>query len=271
MQQATAATRFGTLDYSQAIWKCRYFWVSLVQMDLRTRYRRSWLGIWWSLLHPILFTIVLCSVFATLFNRPIATFGPYIMCGLTFWNFLSAVAMDGATCLFRGEPYIRQHPAPLAIYPLRATLGAAFHLMLSLVTVVLVTAALKHVFNPIALLTLIPTIALLLVFGWSLAVLTGLSEVFFPDTRHLLQVGLQLAMYATPIIWLPEMMQKRGLGWIVAYNPLATLVGMLRQPLVYGQAPSLTSYVFTFAIVAVTFAVASVALARLEKRVIFFL
>src|SRR5262249_18391644 len=53
--------------YLGAIWRCRYFWLSLVRMDLRHRYRGSVLGLGWSLLHPIAMTAILCTVFHHLF------------------------------------------------------------------------------------------------------------------------------------------------------------------------------------------------------------
>src|SRR5690606_29513804 len=106
----TLAHRFR--HYLAEVWKCRYFWHAMVQMDLRTRYRRSVLGIGWSLLQPICFTAVICVVFSTVFKVDVREFGPYLMCGLSFWNFLLHVTLQGAQSFYIGEPYIRQHPAP---------------------------------------------------------------------------------------------------------------------------------------------------------------
>src|SRR4051794_819838 len=52
------------------IWKYRHFWLSLVVMDLRTRYRRSILGVGWSLMNPLMMTIVFCVVFGAWFHNP---------------------------------------------------------------------------------------------------------------------------------------------------------------------------------------------------------
>jgi len=63
--------------YIASVWRCRYFWLSLVKMDLRTRYRRSVLGLGWSLLHPIAMTVVLCTVFHSLFKMNIVDYGRF--------------------------------------------------------------------------------------------------------------------------------------------------------------------------------------------------
>src|SRR5262249_61787146 len=82
----------GMIAYLGAIWKCRFFWLSLVKMDLASRYRGSVLGICWSLLHPIAMTAILCVVFKYAFNMPnVRTYAPLLFTGLTFWGFFSSV------------------------------------------------------------------------------------------------------------------------------------------------------------------------------------
>ncbi|MCH7688086.1 MAG: ABC transporter permease, partial [Planctomycetes bacterium] len=89
--------------YVASIWRCRYFWISLVGTDLRTRYRRSVLGIGWSLLHPIAMTLVLCMVFHNLFGLDVRAYGISLLMGLCLWNFITAVTLEGCQCLFRGD------------------------------------------------------------------------------------------------------------------------------------------------------------------------
>ena len=125
--------------YFRAIWQCRYFWLSLVKMDLRTRYRRSLLGIGWSLLNPIAMTAIFCVVFSQAFGGgDVGRYGAYVLAGLSCWQFLTASCLQGCQCFYRGESYIRQYPAPLAIYPLRIALGCMLHFVLALVVCALV-------------------------------------------------------------------------------------------------------------------------------------
>ena len=120
------------LGYLSRVWKLRYFWWALVRIDLRKRYRGSAIGMGWSLLQPIAMTVVLCTVFGQIFHADVRTYAPYLLSGLTVWSFITAVMTQGCQCFFNSEAYIRQHPAPLAIYPLRVTLGASVHLVLGL-------------------------------------------------------------------------------------------------------------------------------------------
>lgn len=257
--------------YTAAIWRCRYFWMSLVKMDLRTRYRRSVLGLGWSLLHPIAMTTVICIVFHKLFNMDVADFGPFLLSGLTTWNFLASTINQGCETFFQAEPYIRQHPAPLAIYPLRTVLGAAFHFGLALFVVLLLTWWFKGFANLAAIGTLIPTFFLLLVLGWSLSVLAGFAHLMFSDMKHLLDVAVQIMFYATPIFVPPAELEKRGLAWLVDYNPAAAILELVRQPILNGNLPGLRAWAFTVGVTLAAFGLAIFTLVRLQKRLILYL
>ena len=109
-------------NYLGAIWRCRYFWMSLVKNDLRTRYRRSILGMGWSLLNPIAMTIILTVVFTKILGAADPnTYALWVLAGLAGWNYVRNVTLLGCLCLFQGESYIRQYPAPMPPMSLLAT------------------------------------------------------------------------------------------------------------------------------------------------------
>jgi lipopolysaccharide transport system permease protein len=249
--------------------------MALVRNDLRNRYRRSLIGIGWSLLQPISMTIVLCCVFCPLFNLSVREFAPSLLSGLTFWGFITASVMQGCQCFFLGESYIRQHPAPLAIYPLRIVLGAGIHFLLGFAVAVAMVWYVNGFGNLPALLGLVPAFALLFVIGWSLAVCMGLANVMFQDSQHLIEVAMQVLFYVTPIIYLPEMLLKKlriaNLEWLMYLNPFAVLLDLIRQPLLYGRLPSGTTMILSAVFALLAVAAASLALRRFEKRLIFYL
>jgi ABC-type polysaccharide/polyol phosphate export permease len=257
--------------YLGAIWNCRYFWLSLVRMDLRARYRGSVLGIGWSLLHPIAMTVILCTVFSQVLHQEIRSYAPYLFTGLTFWNYFVGVATQGCNCFFLGEAYIRQFPAPMAIYPLRTMLGMAFHFAVSMVLVLALTLGFTGSLNPLALLSLVPTLVLLLLLGWCVALLFGLATVRFRDTRHLADVGLQALFYMTPIMYRPEMLSHSRLGQVMQFNPLLPFLNLLREPIVEGHVASPGTFTAAFLIVLLLSTASALLLVRQERRLIFHL
>ncbi len=269
--------RKGFPAYLRAMWECRYFWLSLVRNDLRAKYRRSMLGLGWSLLQPIAMAIVLGTVFASIFKLDPRTYGVYLIIGLCFWNYLSGITNLGCGSLLSGESYIRQHPVPMAIYPLRTVLGAAIHFSVALGFLIVLCWCLYGFSNLLALTSLIPTMLLLLVFGWSMATLMGLANVYFHDTQHLVEVALQILFYATPIIYLPEMLEAKAnaMGnaavWMIKANPLGAFVMLLRQPLQEATFPSGETFLIAATLTMLTAGSAAFALSRLERRLIFHL
>jgi ABC-type polysaccharide/polyol phosphate export permease len=261
------------LSYVGAVWRCRYFWLSLVKMDLRTRYRRSVLGMGWSLLHPIAMTIVLCVVFHTAFGADggIRQYAPYLLAGLACWSYIVNVTVLGCQSLFQGESYIRQYPAPLAIYPLRTALGGTVHFLIALLMVLLMSWFVNGFGNLPYLLFLLPTLLLLFVFVWSLAVLVAFANVFFTDTQHLCEVGFQILFYMTPILYPVSILRDRGLDWVVDWNPLVALLDLVRLPILHATAPPLASFAMALATVLVVGSAAVWTLARQQKQLVFHL
>ncbi len=246
--------------------------MALVRIDLRNRYRRSVIGIGWSLLNPIAMTVVLCVVFSRLFHMEIRTFAPFLLSGLTLWGFITAVVMQGCQCFFQGESYIRQHPAPLAIYPLRTTLGAGFHFLLGFGIALVFVWWVNGFGNLPALVSLVPTFVLLFVIGWSLAICTGVANVMFQDSQHLIEVLMQILFYVTPIIYPPEKLLERHLmEWFVLLNPLAAILELVRKPLLEGQLPSWWAVGMSLSTGLLAAAMAALALRCFEKRMIFYL
>ncbi len=259
-------------NYLAAIWRCRFFWLSLVKVDLRTRYRRSILGMGWSLLHPIAMTVIICLVFHKLFHQDVWTFAPHLLGGLACWNYILSSTTIGCQSLFQGESYIRQYPAPLAIYPLRTTLGATIHFLMALLVVLSLMCYIKagHL-ALLPLLSLLPTLCLLFIFCWSLAVLAGFSNVFFQDTQHLCEVGFQICFYMTPIIYTKKILADNGLTWLLYINPLTPMLDLIRDPIVEGRFPPWPTYAMACGIVSVAAGAAILAMARLQRRVIFYM
>lgn len=257
--------------YVAEVWRSRFFWLSLVKMDLQLRYRRSMLGIGWSLLHPLASTLVLAVAFHEIFHAPVRSYVPFLMAGLAWWAFISGVTIRGCGCFVEAESYIRQHPVPMAVYPLRTALGGMIHLLIALGVVLALVWCFRGFDNLAALAVLPASLTVLLVFGWGVAVLAGYVNSVFRDIQHLAEIGFQVLFYLTPIIYPPESLAKTRLAQLVEYNPLVPLLTILREPLLNGRVPGPEAFGAAALIALGVAAAAALSLGRLQKKVILYL
>ncbi len=262
-----------------AVWTARHFLFALVKLDLRLRYKRSVLGVGWSLLHPIAMTIVFTVVFSQLFGdgNPVG-YAAYALAGLAVWGFLRDAATAGSRALLTNEAYIRQSPMPYTIYTLRTVLGQAIHSSLALVVVVALMVVWKGDVSVFAGLALaIPGLILTLVAAWAIATIGAFLTAFFHDTAHLMEVGAQIGFFLTPIMYRRSILDDRGMGWMVDINPASLYLSITRDPLLAGVPTAenfavwgqlfLSAVVVTMALVGLAVGIVS----WLHKKVIFHL
>lgn len=255
--------------YARDIWEYRFFWMSLVRIDLRNRYKRSVIGVGWSLLQPIAMTTVLCFCFHTVFAIELADYVPFLMTGMAFWALVSGCISEGCQTFYQAQGFIKAERIPLAVYSLRVALTTTLHFCITMGVALAVTAAFKGFASLPPLLTLIPTFALLLVFGWSIATLMAFAAVHFPDIPHLSTVGLQILFYLTPVMYPPSIVESRGLGDVLRYNPLGHYLQLLREPLVNGRFPSWSTFGIATCFTLATALLALRTVRRSERQLIF--
>lgn len=257
--------------YLAAMWRCRYFWLSLVKKDLRARYQWSSLGLCWTLARPIAMAVIFCAVFQQVFQIEVRYYVPYLLTGLACWQFIVNATVQGCQCFFHGESYIRQHPAPLAIYPLRTALVTVVFFLTTLGLGVAASWCFNGLGNLPALIALVPGILILFVFCWSLAVLAGFANVFFRDTQHLSDFVFQMLFYATPVLYPRNILRACRLEWLSTYNPLVAFLSLIRDPIAEGRIPSPETFGITMLVTALVAAAAVWTLARQQQRLIFYL
>jgi ABC-type polysaccharide/polyol phosphate export permease len=257
--------------YLRSLWDHRDFCWSLVKVDLQNRYRGSMLGLGWSLLHPLLMTGLLCAVFHQLVGVSVREYAPFLLSGLAVWNYLVSATVQGCITFLTGEAFIRQYPAPAAVYPLRTAIGAMLHFLVALLPAVLLGWAARGLGNPLCLLSLVPTLALLFVLAWALATLAGFLHTAFRDTHHLLEVGWQMLFYATPVMYHLDVLGASPYRAVLAFNPLVAVLRLVRDPIVYGAWPPVAAFAVTTALVLTLAGAATLTVVRCERRLIFLL
>jgi lipopolysaccharide transport system permease protein len=260
------------IGHLTAVWRFRHFLLALVRLDLRLRYRRSVIGVGWSLLNPIAMTVVFTVVFSNLLGSGAWDYAPSLLTGMAVWGFLKEAATTGSRALIANESYIRQSPLPYTLYPLRTVLGQAIHTGIALLVVVALVMILQQSARPLAMLpAVLPGLVLAFVAAWAVATIAAFVNVYFQDTQHLLEVAAQIGFFLTPIIYPRSVLDKQGLHWIVDLNPVNLFLDLIRDPLLTGNAPAAGLYLTAAAVTVGLALLAAGTTAWLQKRVVFHL
>lgn len=257
--------------YMAGIWAARHFWLHLALSDLRSRWRRSFFGLLWSVLQPLGMTLLLSMVFSRLFHTDIVSYAPYILSGIVVWEFMVGVTSGGALSFVQADAYIRQCRHPLAIYSLRTVLSGLLVLMTASLALFAWSATVlpQHIGWPwLAALSIFP---LLLLMAWPLATLLAYIGVRFRDVPHAMGLLMQVLWFVSPVYFDVKTFRAGGLDALIDYNPVYHLLQLLRAPLLAGQWPTAENYLFCLATAVLLALLACLVGRRAERNVIFYL
>lgn len=260
------------MQYLQQVIDLRFFWWSLVCNDFKNRYKRSFLGVAWSLARPVGMTCVLCIVFSQMFNANLREFAPYIFASVALWQFLTESVLQGCRCFVLGSMYLRQQQVPVLIFPIRTVLGSAIHLSVSLGMAFLLSIILNGFPSLAAVLSLIPGLLVLLCFAVGIATICGLINTHFPDTSHILEIGLQALYFLTPVIYPREFFADHPkMSLLIQYNPLASILELVRQPLLFGHPPTAWDWQLAGITLMLTTAISWWCLRKMERNLVYWI
>jgi ABC-type polysaccharide/polyol phosphate export permease len=208
----------------------------LIVNNIKTRYRRSVLGVLWTLLNPLMTMTVMTVAFSSLFNSAVPNYPVYIMAGLLFWTFLSQSISAAMSSMVWGSNLLKRIYVPRTIFATAAIGNTLVNLGLGLVPLVIIMLVLGHPFSP-AILFLPVAVALTAMFVLGMSFLLSTLAVFFTDIVDIFQVFLTAWFYLTPIIYPPQILPE-GYRAYLFLNPAYNLLSLFREPIYLGQLPS---------------------------------
>lgn len=212
--------------------KYKYLLVQLVKKGVILRYRRSYLGLIWTLLEPFLNMLVLTFVFGTLFGTSDKTYPVYILSGRLLYSCFSQSTKAALRSIRANRGMINKVYVPKYLYPLSSVLYSYVIFLFSLIVLVLVAAFLKIWPTPYLFLAVIP-MTLLLLLSIGVGMILSTLGVFFRDMEYIWDVLLMLLMYLCAIFYYPDRFVSVGRGWVLDYNPLYCIITQFRN-CIYG-------------------------------------
>jgi len=230
---AARATPF--IEEGQALVRYRDLIVQLVSRSVKARYKRSILGVAWTMINPLLTMTVLTLVFSQLFRAPARDYALYVLSGLLVWNFFAQSTTAAMSDLLWGGGLITRVFLPKSIFALAALGTGLVNLVLALVAYAIIALVLGVPPAWSWLLLPIPVLAVGL-FTLGVALALSAAAVYFADVMPTYEVLLTAWLYLTPVIYpiglLPESVQ----GWL-RWNPMFWFVQGFRAVLYEGRLP----------------------------------
>ena len=224
-----------------AIQKYRFLIRQLVSRDFKTKYKRSVLGMFWSLLNPLLTMFVQYFVFSTIFKSDIPNYPAYLLIGIVTFNFFTEASCMALSSIVGNASLITKVYMPKYIYPLTRVMSSVVNLGISLIPLVLVSLVTGVQFKKSAILSLF-FFCCVIIFSLGVGLLLSAAMVFFRDTQFLWGVLSMIWMYMTPIFY-PESILPEDFRFILRVNPMYHFLKDIRLCILNGISPEPSVYV----------------------------
>ncbi|MFH1810520.1 MAG: ABC transporter permease [Pseudomonadota bacterium] len=208
----------------------------LVNRDLKARYKRSVLGIAWSLLVPLAQLLVLYFVFHYALPLSVPHYTSFLITGILPWSWFHASLSSATVSVVENRELTSQPGFPVTLLPVASVTSQGLHFLLGIPIVVVLLGIDGYGFSP-ALLSLPLIVALQFVFTVGLAYFAAALHVLFEDTRYLLGIALMLLFYVTPIFYDPAIVPEQYRS-LLMLNPMAVLLVIYRSVLLEGELPA---------------------------------
>jgi ABC-type polysaccharide/polyol phosphate export permease len=227
---------------------------SLLSRDLKVKYQRSLLGFVWTLINPILVSLILITVFSVVVRIPIESYWAFLLSGYFAWNFTQQ-CIGASSSIFQEHASLRRNVAfPVEILVLSAALSRLIEFLVELVVVVALICYMHHGSVP-ASIALLPVIILIQVFI-ALGIMFPISvlSVMFHDIQHAIPTITLILFYMSPILYPVSYVPDAAMPWYYI-NPLVIPLELFHQSIYEGHFPSLTLILSALGVSALFFSI----------------
>lgn len=220
----------------------QYFFAvkQLVSREIKRKYARSYLGVLWSVINPLLSMAVISLIFTTIFKRSIENFPIYYLTGNIIWSFFNNATATAMTAIVDNKSLLMKIKMPKHTF-ITARVGTSLvNLGYTFIAYVLMLLVFKVKPSP-AMLLLIVDIVFLVLFSTGISYILATLYVFFADIKHLYSVILTLWLYVSALFY-PVDSLAQAMRNIVEVNPVYGYIAFARECVMNGTCPDLSRW-----------------------------
>lgn len=216
------------MKYLKEFVRYRFLLNELIKKGIRLKYRRSYLGIIWSLIEPLLNTIVLVIVFGSLGRIKTQDFPLYIVAGRLVYSFFKTGTTSASKSIRSNAAMIKKVYVPKYLYPLSSVLYNFVIFLISLIVMFLIEIYCR-VIPTWHMIQLVPALILILMITTGVGFILCTLNVFFRDIEYLWNVICTLLFYCSAVMYYPDKLIENNYGAILRYNPLYQVIDIARS------------------------------------------
>lgn len=249
--------------------KYGYLLLSLVKRDFTLKYRRSFLGILWSVLNPLFMAAIITTVFNNLFRVRTEHFPVYYLTGSLMFTLMSDATSGALTSVLGASSLIKKVYIPKYIFPMEKCLFAFVNMLFSFIALLIVMLVLGVSFKPTILLFWIPMLYVL-VFSTGVGMILAAVNVFFRDIGYLYGIWTVAWMYLTPVMY-PQEMLPQSFRNVLVFNPMFHYIDYFRKIMMYNTVPDLATNMTCIVFSLSAFAVGLVIFKKTQRKFILYI
>ncbi len=253
------------------IYEARYFLLHLVRWDMKYKFRRSKLGLLWTIVQPLMLTSIIAVVFGFVFHQRMSTYAPYILSGILVWDVILGAVVTNSYSFMQAETYIRQFAHPVSIYPLRAALVSLSTFMLAISSLFIWILFTKPENIPLAIISLPLNVTLYFCISWFISVISSHLHIRYRDYPYIMGLAMQMLWYLSPVFFQESMfMSNELLHSFFLINPITQILLLIRDPFLNGRFADVGSYIYVIFLIVVLAVVSTIVNKKCEKHTIFY-
>ncbi len=234
----SADSKFSTRKEIRELFENSNLVLNLVRRDLTVRYKRSVIGFFWTMLHPLILMVILTIVFSKIFRfEGISHYEVYFLSAYLVFGFFAQTTVQSMTSLSWNAMLLKRVRIPNSIFAISTTLSGLANLCLAYLPLFVIMLVRGAPIRP-TVLFLPVAFVIIAVFTLGVSLLLSALAVYFEDVSQMYQAATMALMYLTPIIYPIEIIPPRFL-WLIRINPLTQLFKLARDPVYNGVLPDL--------------------------------